>query len=158
VVIVKKKEGSPRLCVDYRKLNKVTVKDKYLLPVIEDQTDRLVEARIFSTINLRNGFFHVDVEAKSRKYTAFVTHHGQYQFLKVPFGLCNSPPVFQRFINHIFRPLVNDGILLIYLDDLIIIAPDVEEGIKRLQKVLQVASDYGLDINKGTCHLLQSKI
>jgi len=158
VVLVKKKDGSPRLCVDYRKLNKVTVKDKYPLPVIEDQIDRLAEARVFSTIDLRNGFFHVDVEAKSRKYTAFVTHHGQYQFLKVPFGLCNSPPVFQMFINHIFRPLVNDGILLVYLDDLIVIASDVEEGIKRLQKVLQVASDYGLDINKGKCHLLQPKI
>jgi len=114
VVVVKKKDGSPRLCVDYRKLNGVMVKDKYPLPIIEDQIDRLAEARVFSTIDLRNGFFHVNVEMKSRKYIAFVTHQGQYQFLKVPFGLCNSPPVFQRFINHVFRPLVNDGILLIY--------------------------------------------
>ena len=69
-------------------------------------------------------------------------------FLKVPFGLCNSPPVFQRFINHIFRTLINEGIVLLYLDDLIVIATDVEEDIKRLRGVLQVASDYGLDINK----------
>lgn len=151
VVIAKKKDGSPRLCIDYRKLNKVIVKDKYPLPIVEDQIDRLAEARIFSTIDLRNGFFHVDVEAKSRRYTAFVTHQGQYQFLKAPFGLCNSPPVFQRFINHIFRLLVNDGILLIYLDDLIVIASDVKEGIQRLQRTLQVASEYGLDINKDKC-------
>lgn len=74
VVVVKKKDGSPRLCVDYRKLNKIMVKDKYPLPIIEDQIDRLAEARVFSTINLRNGFFHVDVDVKSRKYTAFVTY------------------------------------------------------------------------------------
>jgi len=134
----------------------VMVKDKYPLPIIEDQIDRLAEARMFSTIDLRNGFFHVNVEMKSRKYTAFVTHQGQYQFLKVPFGLCNSPPVFQRFINHVFRPLVNDGILLIYMDDLIIVAPT--EGIKRLRRVLQVANDYGLDINKSKCQLLQYRI
>lgn len=112
VVVVKKKDGSPRLCVDYRRLNKEIVKDKYPLPLIEEQIDKLAEARVFSTIDLRNGFFHVDVEERSRKYTAFVTQRGQYQFLKVPFGLCNSPPVFQRFINHIFRPLINEGILL----------------------------------------------
>lgn len=158
VVVVKKKDGSPRLCVDYRKINRVMVKDKYPLPNIEEQLDRLAETRIFSTIDLRNGFFHVDVDVHSRKYTAFVTNQGQYWFLKVPFGLCNSPSVFQRFINHIFRPLVNDGILLIYLDDLIIIAPNVEEGINRLQRVLQVASNYGLDINKNKCQLLQSRI
>lgn len=157
VVVAKKKDGSHRLCVDYRRLNKVVVRDKYPLPVIEYQIDRLAEARVFSTLDFKNGFFHVNVEERSRKYTAFVTHRGQYQFLKVPFGLCNSPPVFQRYINHVFRSLVNDGIL-IYIDDLIVIAPNVKEGIVRLQKVLQVASDYGLDINKSKCHLLQSKI
>ena len=72
--------------------------------------------------------------------------------------MCNSPPVFQRFINQIFRPLINEGILLLYLDDLIIIAPDVEEGIRRLRQVLRVASDYDLDINKGKCQLLHSRI
>jgi len=94
VVIVRKKDGSSRLCVDYRKLNGVMVKDKYPLPVIEDQIDRLAEARVFSTIDLRNGFFHVNVEMKSRKYTAFVTHQGQYQFLKVPFRLCLTHRLF----------------------------------------------------------------
>jgi len=108
VLIVKKKDGSPRICVDYRKINKVVVKDRFPLPLIEDQIDQLAEARIFSTIDLKNGFFHVSVAKESRKYTSFITHHGQYQFLRMPFGLCNSPPVFQRFINHIFRPLIND--------------------------------------------------
>jgi len=139
VIIVKKKDGSPQLCINYRKLNKVTVRDKYPLPVTEDQIDRLAKARIFSTIDLRNGFFHVDVEAKSRKYTAFVT-----KIIKVNINSWKyllACETYRLFINHIFWPLVNDRILLVYLDDLIIIAPDVEEGIQHLQKVLQVASD-----------------
>lgn len=73
VVVAKKKDGCPRLCIDYRKLNRVMVRDKYPLPNIEDQIDRLAEVHIFSTIDLRNGFFHVEIEAPSRKYTAFVT-------------------------------------------------------------------------------------
>ncbi|GBN95131.1 Transposon Tf2-6 polyprotein [Araneus ventricosus] len=106
VVIVRKKDGTPRVCIDYRKLNKVVVKDRFPLPLIEDILDRLQGSRVFSTIDLKNAFFHVDVNKDSRKYTSFVTHEGQYQFLKVPFGLCNSPAVFQRYINTIFRPLM----------------------------------------------------
>lgn len=94
-----------------------------------------------------------DEKSKVFVETAFVTYHGQYQFLKVPFDLCNCPFVFRRFINHTFRPLVNDGIVLTYLDNLIIVALDVGEGIRRLQMVFQVASDYGLDINKNKCHI-----
>jgi len=93
-LLLKKKDGSLRVCIDYRKINKVIVKDRFPLPLIEDQIDQLVKARIFRTIDLKNGFFHVSVAKESRKYTSFITHHGQYQFLRVPFGLCNSPPVF----------------------------------------------------------------
>lgn len=94
IVLVKKKNGSTRLCVDYRLINKKIFKDPYPLPLIEDQLDELQGAEIFSTLDLRNEFFHVTLEESSRKYTAFVTPDGQYEFLKVPFGLCNSPSVF----------------------------------------------------------------
>ena len=87
--------GTLSVCVDYKKLNKAIVKNRFPLPLIEDILDRLQEARVFSTIDLCNGFFHVGVEKESRKYTAFLTQDGQYQFLKVFFGLCNSPAVFQ---------------------------------------------------------------
>jgi len=158
ILIVKKKDDFPRVCIDYRKINKVIVKDRFPLPLIEDQIDQLVEARIFSTIDLKNGFFHVSVAKENRKYTSFITHHGQYQFLKVPFGLCNSPPIFQRFINHIFRPLINDKVILLYLDNLIIISSDVKQGIEQLKSVLQVASDYGLEINKKKCQFMKTRI
>ncbi|GBM02984.1 Retrovirus-related Pol polyprotein from transposon 17.6 [Araneus ventricosus] len=133
VVIVRKKNGTPRVFIDYRRLNKVVAKDRFPLPLIEDILYRLQGSRVFSTIDLKNAFSHVDVNKDSRKYTSFVTHEGQYQFLKVPFGLCNSPAVFQRHINTIFRPLINDGIVLPYLDDIIILSSSFEEGIERVK-------------------------
>lgn len=109
-------------------------------------------------LDLKNGFFHVLVEKDSRKYTAFVTHSGQYQFLRVPFGLCNSPSVFQRFINCIFRDLTKQGIALLYLDDVIIPAANDKEGLERVKLVLQRASDYGLQINMKKCYFLKRSI
>ncbi|KAK9751620.1 Reverse transcriptase (RNA-dependent DNA polymerase) [Popillia japonica] len=91
IVLVKKKDGTTRICIDYRKLNRKIIKDRYPLPIIEDQIDKLANARIFTTLDLRNGFFHVPVTEDSVKYTSFVTPHGQYEFLKTPFGLCNAP-------------------------------------------------------------------
>ena len=158
VVVVKKKDGSPRVCIDYRKLNRVVVKDRYPLPLIEDQLDKLQDAKVFSTMDLKNGFFHVKVTTSSRKYTSFVTHCGQYQFLKVPFGLCNSPSVFQRFVNCVFSEEIKEGIVIPYLDDLIITAPDINKNVERLKKVLKTASDYGLEINFKKCQFLQERV
>ncbi|XP_073948349.1 uncharacterized protein [Choristoneura fumiferana] len=103
LVLVKKKDGSTRICVDYRQINKKMVKDEYPLPVIGDHIDKLAKGRVFSTIDLKNGYFHLTVHEDSVKYTAFVTHNGQYEFLKAPFGLSVCPKVFTRFINAIFR-------------------------------------------------------
>ncbi|GBL87983.1 Retrovirus-related Pol polyprotein from transposon 297 [Araneus ventricosus] len=158
VVIVRKKNGTPRVCIDYRRLNKVVVKDRFPLPLIEDILDRLQGSRVFSTIDLKNAFLHVDVNKDSRKYTSFVAHEGQYQFLKVPFGLCNPPAVFQRYIDTISRPLINDGIVLPYLDDIIILSSSFEEGIERIERVLSIASEYGLDINYNKSHFLKKRI
>jgi len=125
VVLVEKKDGSTRLCVDYRQLNKKIVRDRYPLPLIEDQLDLLQNARYFSTLDLKNGFFYVPLDKDSIKYTAFIVPDGHYEFLKVPFGLCNSPSVFQRFINNIFKNAIREKIVLTYLDDLIIPSVDV---------------------------------
>lgn len=114
VVLVDKKNGKTRLCVDYRQLNKKIVRDRFPLPLIEDQLDLLQNARYFSTLDLRNGFFHVPIDKNSQKYTAFIVPDGHYEFLKVPFGLCNSPSVFQRFINATFSGAIRDKIILTY--------------------------------------------
>jgi len=158
VVLVQKKNGKTRLCVDYRKLNKKVIKDRYPLPLIEDQIDALQEAVIFTTLDLKNGFFHVPMGESSRQYTAFVIPTGQYEFRYVPFGLCNSPAIFQRYINTIFRELIDEKIVLAYMDDLIIPSADLNSGVNNLARVLSVAEEYGLKINWEKCTFLQSRI
>lgn len=158
VVLVAKKNGSKRLCVDYRLLNRKIIKDRYPLPLIEDQLDRLQDAKVFSTLDLRNGFFHVPVDEPSQRYTAFIVPDGHFEFLKMPFGLCNSPAVFQKFINAAFKDLICDGSVLTYMDDLIIPSEDYESGLKKLKRVLGVASETGLLVNWKKCMFLQTKV
>lgn len=158
VVVVKKKDGRSRVCIDYRKLNRVVEKDGYPMPLIEDVLDKLADARVFSTLDLRNGFFHVPIEEGSRKYTAFVTHSGQYQFLRTPFGLCNSPRVFQRFVNAAFWELIRRNIVLLYLDDLIVPARNEQEAVERLKLILRTASEYGLQLNLKKCQFIKRSV
>lgn len=158
VVVVKKKDGSNRLCVDFRLLNKKISKDRYPLPLIEDQLDALQNARIFSTLDLKNGFFHVQMDEASRKYTAFIVPDGHFEFLRVPFELCNSPAIFQKFINAVFKDLIREGIVLVYMDDLIVTSEEYETGLKNLERVLNTASRGGLIINWKKCSLLQTKV
>ncbi|XP_017467881.1 PREDICTED: uncharacterized protein K02A2.6-like [Rhagoletis zephyria] len=158
VVLTKKKNGSHRLWVDYRLLNRKIVRDRFPLPLIEDQLDRLQGAKMFSTLDLRNVFFHVRVEDAIVKYTSFVVPDGQFEFLRVPFGLCNSPPVFQRYINAVFRDAIREGIVLTYMDDLIVISADYVDGLERLKRVLGIASIAGLDINLEKCQFLTRRV
>ncbi|GFT32169.1 retrovirus-related Pol polyprotein from transposon 17.6 [Trichonephila clavipes] len=124
----------------------------------EEILDQLQSGNLFSTIDLKNGFFHVEMEENSKKFTSFVTHNGQYEFNKVPFGLCNSPSVFQRFINHVLRDLLKEGIVIIYMDDIIIPSSDELDGLSRLTRVLKTASEYGLELNLKKCNFFKSKI
>lgn len=126
--------------------------------MIEEQLDSLQAARVFSTLDLENGFFHVPIDEQSRKYTAFIVPDGHYEFLRVPFGLCNSPAVFQRFINIVFRDLIRDKTVLTYMDDLIVPSLDRESGIVNLNAVLRVASEAGLIINWRKCHFLKHRV
>lgn len=98
------------------------------------------------------------VQENSVKYTAFVTHRGHYEFLKMPFGLKNGPAMFMRFINSVFRDLLREGIVLAYMDDLIILSRDVTEGIERLKRVLATAAEFGLEIKWKKCQILQTKV
>lgn len=137
VVLVRKRDGSIRLCVDYRLLNRKVIKDRYPLPLIEDQLDLLQGAQVFSTLDLKNGFFHVKMDESSRKYTAFVVPDGHYEFLRVPFDLCNSPAVFQRYVNSVFRDLMRKRIVMAYMDDLIIPSDNIKDGMAKLEEVLE---------------------
>lgn len=159
VVLVKKKDGSNRLCVDYRALNDKIVKDRFPLPVLEDVLERCNnKAKFFSTLDLKNGFFHVDIHEDSRRYTSFVTPDGQYQFLKAPFGLCNSPSVFMRFISTVFYELIRQNIVIIYLDDIIVPARTELESLEMLRLVFDVAQRNGLVIKFKKCTFISSRV
>ena len=158
VVLVKKKNGETRICVYFRKLNKLIIKDRYPLPLIEDQLDLLQGATIFTALDLKNGFFHVEVDKESQKYLSFVVPGGQYEFAKVPFGLCNSPAVFQEFINAVFKDLIAKGIVLTYMDDSIIPSHNIEQAVESLADVLEVACQAGLQISWKKCQFLFTKI
>ncbi|GFX34822.1 retrovirus-related Pol polyprotein from transposon 17.6 [Trichonephila clavipes] len=158
IVMVKEKDGSSRMCIDYRKLNQKLVKDKFPLPIIEDVLDTLQEAKVYSTLDLRNGFFHVDVDEDCRKYTSFIVPDGQFEFNKVPFGLSTSPGVFQRYVSSIFRDLTRKGIVISYLDDLVIPAKNEQEGLEKLKIIFEVAKKYGLEIKFKKCQFLKKKI
>ncbi|GFV23799.1 retrovirus-related Pol polyprotein from transposon 17.6 [Trichonephila clavipes] len=158
IVLCKKKNGEHRLCVDFCNLNRKMIKDKFPLPLIEEVLDKLENSKVYTSLDLKNGFFHVPMDPNSTKYTSFVTHEGQYEFLRVPFGLSNSPSVFQRFIYTVFRKLIRDNILIVYMDDLLIPSQNEAEGLNKLRLVLQTAADFGLELNLKKCNFLQRKI
>jgi len=111
-MLARKKDGLIRLCVDYRQLNRKVIRDRYPLPLLEDQLDLLQDAKKidFSSeiFHSKNGFFHGLMDKQSRKLTSFIVSDGYYKFLRVSFGLYNSPTIFQGFINVVFRNLIQD--------------------------------------------------
>ena len=128
VVLVRKKDGSLRFCIDFRKLNERTKKDAYLLPRMQEQMESMVGARHFSCINLKSGFWQVKMAEESHQYTAFIVGSmGVYEFLRMPFGLCNAPATFQRLMQECLGEL-NLTYALIYLDDVIVFSSTPERA------------------------------
>jgi len=125
---------------------------------METVLDKLQGSKMFTTLDLTIGFFHVPIEPGSRKYTSFVTQSGQFEFLNVPFGISNSPAVFTRFIMAVPRELIATNVVVVYMDDVIIPSQDYEEGLPKLKDVLQVASPNGLRMNWSKCQILHSKV
>lgn len=134
VLLVTKKNGEPRLCVDFRAINKKTVPNRNPLPLIEDQIDRLSGYKYFCTLDLASGYYQIKMAEDSIAKTAFITQDGLYEFLKVPFGLTNAPSVFQKIINKILGNLRFDKVL-VYLDDILVFGKSVKEVIYRVATI-----------------------
>lgn len=136
VILVKKKNGDSRLCVDYRALNAITVRDRYPLPNIDDQVSKLAGKKRFTSLDMAQGYHQVKICPDDTHKTAFVTPQGHYEYLRVPFGLANAPAVFMRLINKIIGCSDNPEILS-FLDDLLLPSSDVQGGLTLLKKVLK---------------------
>ncbi len=157
IVLVGKKDGSKRLCVDYRKLNEVTVKDAYPLPRIDDSLEALGGAKYFSTLDLAAGYWQVEMDDDARSKSAFVTTSGLYEWNVLPFGLCNAPSTFERLMDFVLAGLRWDT-LLVYLDDVIVFGRTVSENIERLKEVLARFRNAGLKLKPSKCNLFQTKV
>ena len=156
-VLVRKKDGSIRFCIDYRKLNHVTVKDSYPLPRIDDSLDALGNAKWFSTLDLTSGYWQVEVHPNDVAKTAFVTTSGLYQFRVLPFGLTNAPATFQRLMECVLAGLQWRTCLL-YLDDIIIFSSDFDDHLVLLLEILSRIQEAGLKLNPKKCHLFCEKV
>ncbi|KAD5318194.1 hypothetical protein E3N88_18140 [Mikania micrantha] len=150
VLFVKKKDGSFRMCIDYRELNKLTIKNRYPLPGIDDLFDQLQGSPWFSKIDLRSGYHQLRVHDDDIPKTAFRTRYGHYEFLVMPFGLTNAPAIFMDLVNSVCRPYL-DKFVIVFIDDILIHSKSKEEHEQHLKLVLEILREKRLYAKFSKC-------
>uniref|UniRef100_A0A158P4N7 RNA-directed DNA polymerase n=1 Tax=Tetranychus urticae TaxID=32264 RepID=A0A158P4N7_TETUR len=157
VVLVSKKTGDWRMCVDYRKLNAITVKDSYPIPNINVSLDALQGSEYFSLLDLRSGYHQVELAPEDRQKSAFVTSFGMYEYVTMPFGLCNAPATFQRLMNCCLGGL-KYKCCLVYIEDIIVFSKTIKEHLERLEAVFDSLRRAGLTLKPDKCFFFKKKI
>ncbi len=155
IVIIKKKDGSNRFCIDYRKLNKITVKDNYPVPLIEETLDTLKGSCFFTSLDLASGYWQVALADKAKEKTAFCSRKGQFQFNVLPFGLSNAVSSFQRMMETVLEGLPNTKV---YLDDILIHSVSFESHLSQLEKVFKRLEEANLKVKPSKCNFAKKEI
>ena len=157
MLFVKNKDGTLRPCIDYRQLNKLTIKNKYLLPRIDDLFDQLKGASIFSKIELRYGYRQLGIKDVDVHKTAFRTQYEHYEFLVIPFGLTNAPAAFMDLMNRVFRPYV-DQFVVVFIDDILVYSKDQESHDTHLRVVLEALRKEQLYAKLSKCEFWLNEV
>ncbi|KAB2624761.1 S ribonuclease [Pyrus ussuriensis x Pyrus communis] len=150
VLFVRKKDGTLRLCIDYRQLNRVTIKNRYPLPRIDDLFDQLRGACVFSKIDLRSGYYQLKISRDDVPKTAFRTRYGHYEFLVMPFGLTNAPAAFMDLMNRVFQPYL-DRFVIVFIDDILVYSKSKAEHVRHLTLVLKRLREHQLYAKFSKC-------
>ena len=156
-VLVRKRDGGVRWCIDYRRLNEVTKKDVYPLPCMEECLDTLSGNVWFSKLDANSAYWQVRLKEEDREKTAFITKHGLYEFVRMGFGLCNAPATFSRVMNLVLRGL-NWDIALAFLDDVVVLGSSFTDHVKNLRQVLERFRDYKLKLKPRKCSFFQRRV
>ena len=157
IVLVKKKDGTTRFCIDYRKLNEATRKDAYPLPRIEDCLESMSGAKFFCTLDLASGYWQVKMAQQDREKTAFATHIGLFQWNVMPFGLTNAPATFERLMDKVLKGLIGKA-CMVYLDDVIVFGKTFEETVANLRLILERMREHNLMLKPKKCHLFKTHV
>ncbi len=157
IVVVRKKNGDIRLCIDYRKLNQQTIKDAYALPNLEETFSALTGSKWFSVLDLKSGYYQIAMNEDDKPKTAFVTPLGFWEFNRMPQGVTNAPSTFQRLMEKCMGDLILKEVL-VFLDDLIVFSDSLEEHERRLLRVLDRLKEYGLKLSPEKCKFFQSSV
>ena len=144
-----------RMCIDYRRLNSMTIKDRYPLPNIQSIYRKFAGNKIFSSLDLRHAYHHIQIRPEDRHKTAFITHKGLFEWNRMTFGFVNAPAAFQRAVNYIFRNL---DYVIVYLDDILILSKTPEEHIEHLREVFKRLSEYDMKLRIDKCKFFQKQL
>ena len=157
ILFIPRKSGELRLCVDYRGLNEITIKNRYPLPLVNELLDRLNGSTVFSKLDLRNAYHRIRIKEGDEWKTAFRTRYGHYEYLVMPFGLTNAPATFQAYINRALRGLV-DVFCIVYLDDILVFSRDEEEHYRHLEAVIERLHRVDLYANPKKCEFFKDEV